>query len=143
MQSRGHDANFYSFDICEDTGGADAFFPSGLGALIGNFTEVSCNQWSGSNGGALWNGACLAGETAGNWPAIGCGNEGTPCLPRDYPYNLERTIRYCSLNGHRLKLTKYQLRWLFCISRILCIIMGFSFGHVYERGLGVRKKGLS
>ncbi|KIM44561.1 glycoside hydrolase family 45 protein, partial [Hebeloma cylindrosporum] len=67
----------FHFDICEDTGGADAFFPSGLGALIGNFTEVSCNQWSGSNGGALWNGACLAGETAGNWPAIGCGNEGT------------------------------------------------------------------
>ncbi|KAL1941305.1 hypothetical protein VTO73DRAFT_7517 [Trametes versicolor] len=65
------------FDICEDTGGANAFFPSGHGALTGSYTEVSCSQWSGSDGGSLWNGACIAGEKAGNWPATGCGNKGT------------------------------------------------------------------
>ncbi|EKM81821.1 hypothetical protein AGABI1DRAFT_126178 [Agaricus bisporus var. burnettii JB137-S8] len=65
------------FDICGDTGGAGAFFPSGHGALIGNFQEVSCSQWSGSDGGSLFNGACLDGETAGNWPSTACGNQGT------------------------------------------------------------------
>ncbi|RPD53383.1 endoglucanase V-like protein [Lentinus tigrinus ALCF2SS1-7] len=65
------------FDICEDTGGAGVFFPSGHGALTGTFTEVSCSQWSGSDGGALWNGACIKGESAGNWPSTGCGNQGT------------------------------------------------------------------
>jgi len=65
------------FDICEDTGGASAFFPSGHGALTGTFTEVSCSQWSGSDGGSLFNGSCLSGETAGNWPSVGCGNKGT------------------------------------------------------------------
>ncbi|KAI0079353.1 endoglucanase V-like protein [Panus rudis PR-1116 ss-1] len=67
----------FHFDICEDTGGANAFFPSGHGALIGSFTEVSCSQWSGHDGSPLWNGACLSGENAGNWPATGCGNQGT------------------------------------------------------------------
>ncbi|RDB23946.1 Endoglucanase-5 [Hypsizygus marmoreus] len=67
----------FHFDICQDTGGANAFFPSGHGALTGTFTEVSCSQWSGSDGGALWNGACLDGSTAANWPAVGCGNKGT------------------------------------------------------------------
>ncbi|KJA28127.1 glycoside hydrolase family 45 protein [Hypholoma sublateritium FD-334 SS-4] len=67
----------FHFDICEDTGGSNAFFPSGHGALTGSFTEVSCSQWSGSDGGALWNGACLSGESAGLWPAVGCGNQGT------------------------------------------------------------------
>lgn len=67
---------FNSFDICEDTGGSAQFFPSGHGALTGTFTEVSCSQWSGSDGGQLWNGACLSGETAANWPAVGCGNKG-------------------------------------------------------------------
>ncbi|THH30115.1 hypothetical protein EUX98_g4074 [Antrodiella citrinella] len=66
----------FNFDIFEDTGGAAAFFPSGHGALTGTFTEVSCSLWSGSDGDALWNGACLAGETAGLWPAVGCGNQG-------------------------------------------------------------------
>lgn len=49
---------------------------TGHGALTGTFTEVSCSQWSGSDGGSLFNGACLSGETAGNWPAVGCGNKG-------------------------------------------------------------------
>ncbi|PIL24636.1 hypothetical protein GSI_12520 [Ganoderma sinense ZZ0214-1] len=65
------------FDICEDTGGANAFFPSGHGALTGTYTEVSCSQWSGSDGGSLWNGSCIKGESAGLWPAVGCGNQGT------------------------------------------------------------------
>ncbi|KIP11594.1 glycoside hydrolase family 45 protein [Phlebiopsis gigantea 11061_1 CR5-6] len=67
----------FHFDICEDTGGSAKFFPSGHGALTGTFTEVSCSQWSGSDGGALWNGACLSGESASNWPSTGCGNQGT------------------------------------------------------------------
>jgi hypothetical protein len=68
----------FHFDICEDTGGAAAFFPSGHGALTGTFTEVSCSEWSGSDGAVLWNGACLSGETAANWPSgVGCGNQGT------------------------------------------------------------------
>ncbi|KAF9462911.1 endoglucanase V-like protein [Collybia nuda] len=71
----------FHFDICSDTGGAGAFFPSGHGALTGTFTEVSCSQWSGSDGGALWTGACLSGESAGNWPAVGCGNKGSRFLP--------------------------------------------------------------
>ncbi|KZT25267.1 glycoside hydrolase family 45 protein [Neolentinus lepideus HHB14362 ss-1] len=65
------------FDICEDTGGAAAFFPSGHGALTGTYTEVSCSQWSGTEGNPLWSGACLSGETAANWPSTACGNEGT------------------------------------------------------------------
>ncbi|KAF8889343.1 endoglucanase V-like protein [Infundibulicybe gibba] len=60
-QNNQHGKPFH-FDICEDTGGSSAFFPSGHGALTGTFTEVSCSQ---------------CGETAGNWPAVGCGNKGT------------------------------------------------------------------
>ncbi|KAI9464419.1 endoglucanase V-like protein [Lactarius psammicola] len=51
------------FDLCKDTGAADAFFPSGHGAL--------------TDGPDLWTGACLAGESAANWPAVACGNKGT------------------------------------------------------------------
>ncbi|KAJ7281954.1 RlpA-like double-psi beta-barrel-protein domain-containing protein-containing protein [Mycena rebaudengoi] len=64
------------FDICTDTGGAAQFFPSGHGALTGTFSEVSCSQWSGSDGAPLFNGACIKGETAANWPATACGNQG-------------------------------------------------------------------
>ncbi|KAF9531724.1 glycoside hydrolase family 45 protein [Crepidotus variabilis] len=67
----------FHFDICQDSGGASVFFPSGHGALTGTFSEVSCSQWSGSDGGALWTGACLDGEKASNWPSTGCGNKGT------------------------------------------------------------------
>lgn len=91
-----------SFDICEDTGGAAKFFPSGQlilmtdtslcaynfaghGALTGTFTEVSCSQWSGSDGGPLWNGACLDGENAANWPSVACGNKGEHSLPHHQP----------------------------------------------------------
>ncbi|KAG5650541.1 hypothetical protein H0H81_011870 [Sphagnurus paluster] len=62
--------------VVKDTGGAGAFFPPGHGALTGTFTEVSCSKWSGSDGAPLWNGACLSGESTGNWPATGCGNKG-------------------------------------------------------------------
>lgn len=66
-----------SFDLCEDTGAAAQFFPSGHTALTGTFSEVSCSEWSGSDGGSLWNGACLSGESAALWPSgTGCGNQG-------------------------------------------------------------------
>ncbi|KAH9024601.1 endoglucanase V-like protein [Lactarius hengduanensis] len=64
------------FDLCQDTGTDKAFFPSGRGALTGTYQEVSCSQWSGTDGPSLWDGACLSGESASNWPAIGCGNKG-------------------------------------------------------------------
>ncbi|KAJ3927911.1 MAG: endoglucanase V-like protein [Lentinula lateritia] len=68
----------FHFDICEDTGGAAAFFPAGHTALTGTFVEVSCSEWSGSDGGDLWNGACISGESAAFWPGgVGCGNQGT------------------------------------------------------------------
>jgi len=65
------------FDLCEDDGASGAFFPSGHGALTGSYSEVSCSQWSGSDGGSVFNGSCLKGETAGNWPSTGCGNQGS------------------------------------------------------------------
>ncbi len=54
--------------------------PRGHTALSGNFTEVSCDEWSGSDGSKLWDTGCLDGETADFWPAVGCGNVGT-CDP--------------------------------------------------------------
>lgn len=66
-----------SFDLCEDTGAAAQFFPSGHTALTGTYSEVSCSEWSGSDGSSLWNGACLSGESAAMWPSgTGCGNQG-------------------------------------------------------------------
>jgi hypothetical protein len=65
-----------SFDICQDSGASAAFFPSGRGALTGNFSEVSCKEWSGSDGHPEWNGACHAEESVDMWPAVGCGNKG-------------------------------------------------------------------
>ncbi|KAK7031432.1 RlpA-like double-psi beta-barrel-protein domain-containing protein-containing protein [Favolaschia claudopus] len=65
------------FDICQDTGGAGVFFPGGHGALTGTFSEVSCSQWSGSDGSPLWLGACIDGENAPLWPSTGCGNQGS------------------------------------------------------------------
>ncbi|KAI9464418.1 endoglucanase V-like protein [Lactarius psammicola] len=69
------------FDLCQDSGAAAAFFPSGHGALTGTYEEVSCNQWIGTDGPDLWDGACLAGESAANWPAVACGNKGTAPAP--------------------------------------------------------------
>jgi hypothetical protein len=49
----------------------------GHGALTGNFQEVSCSQWSGSDGGSEFSGSCLTGESAALWPSgTGCGNKG-------------------------------------------------------------------
>ncbi|KAI0272303.1 endoglucanase V-like protein [Gloeopeniophorella convolvens] len=76
-QSTNQHGEAVHFDLCEDTGAANAFFPSGHGALTGTYSEVSCSQWSGSDSGNLFNGACLSGESAGNWPAVSCGNKGT------------------------------------------------------------------
>lgn len=69
-----------SFDICEDTGGAAAFFPSGHTALLGTFTEVDCSEWTGSDGAGEFNGSCIAGESAAFWPGnTACGNQGRSC----------------------------------------------------------------
>ncbi|KAF9062289.1 endoglucanase V-like protein [Rhodocollybia butyracea] len=70
----------FHFDICEDTGGAAAFFPSGHTALLGTFTEVDCSEWTGSDGAGEFNGSCIAGESAAFWPGnTACGNQGTCC----------------------------------------------------------------
>jgi hypothetical protein len=67
-----------SFDLCEDSGTGSAFFPSGRGAMLGTFEEVSCEgKWSGSEGGSLWDGSCMANDTTPLWPGRGCGNHGT------------------------------------------------------------------
>ncbi|KAH9034999.1 endoglucanase V-like protein [Lactarius pseudohatsudake] len=71
------------FDLCGDTGAADLFFPPGKGALTGRYKEVSCSEWTGTDGLSQWDGACLDGESADNWPAVACGNKGaelSPCL---------------------------------------------------------------
>lgn len=73
----GSDGQPMHFKLCSDTGASGAFFPSGSESLIGQFQEVSCSQWSGSDGPSLSSGACLAGENAANWPSTGCGNQGT------------------------------------------------------------------
>jgi hypothetical protein len=70
-----------SFQLCSDSGASGAFFPSGSDTLIGSFQEVSCSQWSGSDGSSLTSGACLAGENAANWPSTGCGNQGAEFSP--------------------------------------------------------------
>ncbi|KAF8889342.1 glycoside hydrolase family 45 protein [Infundibulicybe gibba] len=78
----------FHIDICEDTGGAAAFFPAGHDALTGTFKEVPCSQWSGSNGKKLWEGSCLKAERA-DWPAVGCGNKGT-LLEVDANFHIRR-----------------------------------------------------
>ncbi|KAH9004487.1 endoglucanase V-like protein, partial [Lactarius hatsudake] len=64
------------FDLCQDSDADKAFFPAGRGALSGHYEEVSCSEWSGYDGPQLWNGACLAGESAQLWPMTACGNTG-------------------------------------------------------------------
>ncbi|KAI9440336.1 endoglucanase V-like protein [Lactarius indigo] len=44
------------FDLCEDSGACDAFFPEKRGALSGHYEEVSCSHWTGWDGPELWNG---------------------------------------------------------------------------------------
>ncbi|KAF9065182.1 endoglucanase [Rhodocollybia butyracea] len=66
----------FHFDLCLDNGAAQAFFPSGHYALLGNFFEVDCSLWVGSDGPELWEGACI-NSTAGLWPdGVGCANQG-------------------------------------------------------------------
>jgi hypothetical protein len=68
----------HSFDLCQDSGTGTAFFPQGRGAMLGTFVEVPCkDNWSGSEGGSLWGGSCMANDTTGLWPDVGCGNHGT------------------------------------------------------------------
>ena len=78
-----------SFDLCEESGAYDAFFPKPRGALSGHYEEVSCSEWSGWDGDALWNGACLASESAGLWPSVSCGNTGM-----SFPTQIEAWLIY-------------------------------------------------
>jgi len=66
------------FDLCTDSGAPTAFFPGERRAMLGTFEEVSCREWPGTDGQKLWDGSCLAGESAGFWPDQGCPNKGTP-----------------------------------------------------------------
>jgi hypothetical protein len=69
-----------SFDLCQDSGAAEAFFTTGHGAFTGSYRETNCKNWAGSDSGnLLWNGACLDGEKARTWPkqGNGCPNKGT------------------------------------------------------------------
>lgn len=130
---------FPSFDICEDTGGSNAFFPSGHGALTGTFQEVSCSQWSGSDGGSLFNGACLSGETAGNWPSVGCGNKGKEGLLLPVAAQLTRHVKEplheATDRNNTVYVEGFNDEW------ILCIIVGFILGQTYELyDFNMRKK---
>jgi hypothetical protein len=54
--------------------------------MKGNFQEVPCTQWQGSEGTPLWDGACMADVNAAFWPTPACGNEGMKqfiCLRHD------------------------------------------------------------
>jgi hypothetical protein len=44
--------------------------------MLGTYEEVSCSEWSGTDGEKLWDDSCLAGESAGFWPDQGCPNKG-------------------------------------------------------------------
>ncbi|KAI0291671.1 RlpA-like double-psi beta-barrel-protein domain-containing protein-containing protein [Multifurca ochricompacta] len=92
------------FDLCQESGASGAFFPSGRNALTGSYQEVSCSQWSGSDGPSLWNGACLSGESAANWPSVACGNQGAKLSPR-VGWNVISAHVY---SRHRTSLTKWQ-----------------------------------
>ena len=66
-----------SFDLCADSGAGAAFFPAGRGAMLGDYVEVSCDEWTGSSCPVpLWNNWCMADNSASLWPAKGCGNNG-------------------------------------------------------------------
>ena len=67
---------FRSFDLCADSGAGAAFFPAGRGAMLGNYKEVSCDEWTGSCPVSLWNDWCMGNTSTGLWPAKGCGNDG-------------------------------------------------------------------
>ena len=87
-----------SFDLCQDSGAPGAFFPSGNGALTGTYQEVPCTEWSGTDGSSLWNGACLAEDSIGNWPTTGCGNQGAELSPRKtFLVDVKLCSRHCTL----------------------------------------------
>jgi hypothetical protein len=69
-----------SFDLCIDSGAPNAFFPGERRAMLGTYEEVSCSEWSGTDGEEIWNGSCMAGESSGLWPAQGCPNRGVNLL---------------------------------------------------------------
>ena len=68
--------NHGSFELCTDSGAPGAFFPDEKTAMLGTHEEVSCNDWSGSDGEKISDKACMTGESAGLWPNTGCSNSG-------------------------------------------------------------------
>jgi hypothetical protein len=88
-----------SFDLCTDTGAAQAFFPEGHSALTGTYQEVTCDEWTGTDGPDLWDGACLLGEDAPFWPSTACGNQGTEVsLSTQRNVLVHEYCRQCTLN---------------------------------------------
>ncbi|KAF8479529.1 RlpA-like double-psi beta-barrel-protein domain-containing protein-containing protein [Russula ochroleuca] len=81
-QTVSHPLNLYNmpmhFDLCEDSGASSAFFPTGIGAMLGTYQEVPCTEWVGGEGNSLWGHSCMAPDNALNWPTVACGNTGTP-----------------------------------------------------------------
>ena len=69
--------NLRSFELCTDSGAPGAFFPdSNKTAMLGTHEEVSCSEWSGSDGEKVSDKSCMAGEDVGLWPNTGCSNSG-------------------------------------------------------------------
>jgi hypothetical protein len=70
-----------SFDLCDLSGSSQAFFPDGHQAMKGNYQEVPCTSWQGSDGTPIWDGSCMADANAAFWPTPACGNEGMELSP--------------------------------------------------------------
>jgi len=66
------------FELCTDSGAPGAFFPGNNTAMLGTYEEVSCSDWSGSDGEKVSDKSCMAGKDVGLWPNTGCSNSGTP-----------------------------------------------------------------
>ena len=44
--------------------------------MLGAYEEVSCSDWSGSDGEKVSDNSCMTGENGGLWPNTGCSNSG-------------------------------------------------------------------
>jgi len=84
-----------------DSGAPDAFFPGERRAMLGTYEEVSCSEWSGTDGDKLWNGSCLAGENVGLWPETGCSNVGANHSLAQYAV----LVNVCFRNATRLSVS--------------------------------------
>jgi len=66
--------NHCSFELCTDLGALGAFFPGNNTVMLGPYKEVSCSDWSGSDGKKVLDKLCMAGKDIGLWPNTGCSN---------------------------------------------------------------------